>query len=87
MRSDIVSLHKIDQAVIDRKIILTPFEEGFLENIRNRVESQSGELSRKQRQILGKDPGQNSQVVTNGVVFWAQLMHTALRPGRNRMEV
>lgn len=54
MRSDIVSLHKIDQAVIDRKIVLTHFEEGFLKSIRDRVESQSGELSRKQRQILGE---------------------------------
>jgi len=54
MRSDIVSLHKIDKAVIERKIDLTPFEEEFLSGIRWQVESQSRELTRKQRQILGK---------------------------------
>jgi hypothetical protein len=54
MRSDIVSLHKIDQAVFNRKIDLTPFEEKFLNGIRDQVESQSYELTVKQRQILGK---------------------------------
>lgn len=54
MRSDIVSLHKIDQAVLDRMVDLTPFEEKFLEGIRGQVESQSRELTMKQRQILGK---------------------------------
>ena len=53
MRSDIVSLHKIDKAIIDRKVDLTPFEEKFLNGIRDQVELQKWELTPKQRQILG----------------------------------
>jgi hypothetical protein len=54
MRSDIVSLHKIYQAVRERKVTLTPFEEKFINGIRDQVESQSRELTVKQRQILGR---------------------------------
>ena len=53
MESDLTSLKKIDQAVMDGKLEMSDGDAEFLESVRDRIIAQRWELTKKQRQWLG----------------------------------